>query len=118
MTLALADVRIGDTSAADPKLLLSFLEPVNPSAPVSPVRASCDQELTRGHQTPSPRPLLKIRIASTTDPGTAAKQSAIRLTATGFTYTLHPNLDWVNELARFAKAPPGVRAESFRVKIP
>ncbi|KAG8933304.1 autophagy- protein 2 [Tulasnella sp. 417] len=90
VTLALADVRIGDTSAEDPKALLSFLEPVNPSAPA-----------------PSPRPLLKIRITSTTDPGTAAKQSAIRLTATGFTYTLHPNLDWVNDLARFAKAPPG-----------
>ncbi|KIO29524.1 hypothetical protein M407DRAFT_70393 [Tulasnella calospora MUT 4182] len=91
VTLALADVRIEDTSAADPKSLLSFLEPVNPSAPVSFAHAF-------------------VRITSTTDPGTAAKQSAIRLTATGFTYTLHPNLDWINELARFAKAPPGVRA--------
>lgn len=53
-------------------------------------------------------PLLKLRFVSITLKDANAKQSRIKLTLFGFTYTFHPDLAWVTDLAEFSKAPPGV----------
>jgi autophagy-related protein 2 len=53
-------------------------------------------------------PLLKLRLVSITLKDANAKQSRIRLTLFGFTYTFHPDLAWATDLAEFVKAPPGV----------
>ncbi|CAL1704672.1 unnamed protein product [Somion occarium] len=54
------------------------------------------------------RSLLKLRFASLVVAGTTAKESRIRLTISGITYTFLPNLKWIQDLTDFAKAPPGV----------
>ena len=54
-------------------------------------------------------PLLKLRFVSITLKDANAKQSRVKLTLFGFTYTFHPDLAWVSDLSEFAKAPPGVR---------
>jgi hypothetical protein len=53
-------------------------------------------------------PLLKLRFVSITLKDANAKQSRIKLTLFGFTFTFHPDLAWVTDLAAFVKAPPGV----------
>ena len=53
-------------------------------------------------------PLLKLRFVSITLKDANAKQSRIRLTLFGFTYSFHPDLAWVTDLSEFVKAPPGV----------
>lgn len=62
----------------------------------------------RGLQMTPTLPLLKLRFVSITLKDANAKQSRIRLTLFGFTYTFHPDLAWVTDLSEFAKAPPGV----------
>ncbi|KAH0830763.1 hypothetical protein J3R83DRAFT_2245, partial [Lanmaoa asiatica] len=56
----------------------------------------------------APRPSVKSRITSLIVPETTAKESRIKLSFWGF--TVHPPLDgsFGNDLAVFAKAPPGV----------
>ncbi|GJE87153.1 autophagy-related protein 2 [Phanerochaete sordida] len=52
--------------------------------------------------------LLKLRFTSFVVANTTAKESRIKLTLFGVTYTLYPDLQWISDLAEFAKAPPGV----------
>ena len=60
------------------------------------------------HQSPNPRSLLSLRFTSLVVPGTTAKESKVKVTLCGVTYTFTPNLEWIQELSNFAKAPPGV----------
>ncbi|KAG1878016.1 hypothetical protein DFJ58DRAFT_753708 [Suillus subalutaceus] len=55
-----------------------------------------------------PRPMVKARFASLVVPETGAKETKIRLALWGFTCHVYPNLQWISDLARFIKAPPGV----------
>lgn len=52
--------------------------------------------------------LLKLRFTSFVVANTTAKESRVKLTVCGITYTVHPDLQWLSDLAEFAKAPPGV----------
>ncbi|OCH92227.1 hypothetical protein OBBRIDRAFT_869049 [Obba rivulosa] len=54
------------------------------------------------------RPALKVRFVSLTVPETVAKESRVKLTICGLTCNVLPEFDWVQDLATFAKAPPGV----------
>ena len=60
-------------------------------------------------QSSASRPSVKARIMSLVVPETTAKESRIKLSLWG--YTVYPLLDgsFGNDLAVFAKAPPGVR---------
>ncbi|KAG1803777.1 uncharacterized protein HD556DRAFT_1330227 [Suillus plorans] len=55
-----------------------------------------------------PRPMVKARFTSLVVPETGAKETKIRLALWGFTCHVYPNLQWISDLARFMKAPPGV----------
>ncbi|KAG1891100.1 hypothetical protein F4604DRAFT_1567203 [Suillus subluteus] len=55
-----------------------------------------------------PRPMVKARFTSLVVPETGAKETKIRLALWGFTCHVYPNLQWISDLARFIKAPPGV----------
>ncbi|KAH9935004.1 uncharacterized protein B0H18DRAFT_1082721 [Fomitopsis serialis] len=50
---------------------------------------------------------LKVRFISLVVPETTAKESRVKLTLRGITFTVHPDFDWISDLAAFAKAPPG-----------
>lgn len=52
--------------------------------------------------------MLKLRFVSLAIPETKAKESRVKVTLSGITYTFHPSVQWMTELTRFAKAPPGV----------
>ncbi|KAG2144870.1 hypothetical protein BD769DRAFT_1661009 [Suillus cothurnatus] len=55
-----------------------------------------------------PRPMVKARFTSLVVPESGAKETKIRLALWGFTCHVYPNLQWISDLARFIKAPPGV----------
>ncbi|KAG1782593.1 hypothetical protein EV702DRAFT_1232405, partial [Suillus placidus] len=55
-----------------------------------------------------PRPMVKARFTSLVVPETGAKETKIRSALWGFTCHVYPNLQWISDLARFMKAPPGV----------
>ncbi|KAH7103957.1 hypothetical protein BKA62DRAFT_695150 [Auriculariales sp. MPI-PUGE-AT-0066] len=59
-------------------------------------------------------PIVKVRFASSTDPGTRAKEARIRVTLYGFTFILSSDFDWATDLAAFVKNPPG----TFEVVVP
>ena len=65
--------------------------------------------LTVLRQASAPQSMLKIRFVSLILPETNAKESRVKVTLSGFTYTVHADLDWISDLGRFAKAPPDVR---------
>ncbi|KAI0345175.1 hypothetical protein BDW22DRAFT_1370943 [Trametopsis cervina] len=54
------------------------------------------------------QPLVKLRFTSLVVSDSIAKESRIKLTVCGATYTLHPNIAWISDIAKFVKAPPGV----------
>jgi len=43
-------------------------------------------------------------------PETNTRETRVKLTLCGFTYTFFPDLDWMADLAEFGKNPPGVRS--------
>ncbi|KAG1753407.1 hypothetical protein EDB19DRAFT_1669210 [Suillus lakei] len=55
-----------------------------------------------------PRPMVKARFTSLVVPETGAKETKIRLALWGFTCYIYPDLQWISDVARFMKAPPGV----------
>ncbi|KAJ7581343.1 hypothetical protein C8J56DRAFT_959789 [Mycena floridula] len=57
--------------------------------------------------TSSPKTPLKLRFTSLVIPTTTVKESRVRLSLWGFTYNLTSEVDWISDLASFAKAPPG-----------
>jgi autophagy-related protein 2 len=62
------------------------------------------------HETQSsvPRPMVKARFISFIIPETSAKETKIRLNLWGFTYHVHPDLQWISDVGQFVKTPPGV----------
>ncbi|THH20691.1 hypothetical protein EW146_g715 [Bondarzewia mesenterica] len=87
VTLSVMDVNIMDRHSSPSTPFLSL---VTPRSLVS-----------------SPRPLAKIRFTSLVAPESIAKESRVRLTLCGFLYNLVPDFQWIADLARFAKSPPG-----------
>ncbi|KAF8559774.1 hypothetical protein OG21DRAFT_1503004 [Imleria badia] len=88
ITACIMDLRVADTSSEGDYVLLV-------------------QSPTRSFSS-APRPSVKSRITSLVVPETTAKESRIKLSLWGF--TVHPPHDgsFANDLAVFAKAPPGV----------
>ncbi|KAJ8078907.1 autophagy- protein 2 [Marasmius tenuissimus] len=60
------------------------------------------------------QPLLKLRFTSLTIPGTASKESRIRISLSGFTYSFSTDTSWILDLGKFASAPPG----AFETVVP
>ena len=52
--------------------------------------------------------MVKLRFVSLLMPETTAKESKVKLTMWGFTFTLFPDIGWISDLAAFSKSPPGV----------
>lgn len=52
--------------------------------------------------------MVKLRFISLIVPETTAKEARIHLTLCGFEHTVHPDIAWIEDLATFSKAPPGV----------
>lgn len=64
----------------------------------------------------APQSMIKLRFKSLVVPETQAKESKIRLTLVGFTFTLYSDLEWVSDLTAFSKSPPGVsKSTIFRI---
>ncbi|KAG6898364.1 hypothetical protein C0992_009039 [Termitomyces sp. T32_za158] len=60
----------------------------------------------RGLTSP-PNSMVKIRFTSLILPGTAAKESRLKLTLSGLTFTFFSDLAWIKDLGSFAQSPPG-----------
>lgn len=41
-------------------------------------------------------------------PEIKSKETRVKLTICGFTFSLYPDMDWIADLAEFSKNPPGV----------
>ncbi|KAF9246321.1 hypothetical protein BU15DRAFT_70422 [Melanogaster broomeanus] len=89
VTAGIMDIRIADTSNDGNYVPLIIL-----TAPRSLASA--------------PKPMVKTRIISLVVPETTVKESRIKLSLWGFTVHVPPDLRVANDLAVFAKAPPGV----------
>ncbi|KAI0082632.1 hypothetical protein K474DRAFT_1610655 [Panus rudis PR-1116 ss-1] len=97
ITLGIMDLTISDIdnqSSNGSKVLLSLTTPRHLSSRV--------------------QSLLKLRFTSLVVPGTTAKESKVKVTFAGITYTAFPDFDWIQDLIRFAKAPPG----TFETVVP
>ncbi|KZT70159.1 hypothetical protein DAEQUDRAFT_226544 [Daedalea quercina L-15889] len=57
---------------------------------------------------------VKVRFVSLVVPETTAKESRIKLTFRGITFTAHPDFSWISDLTSFAEAPPG----AFEAVVP
>ncbi|KAG6845341.1 hypothetical protein H0H87_010798 [Tephrocybe sp. NHM501043] len=57
--------------------------------------------------TSAPKSMVKLRFTSLLLPGTVLKESRVKLTLSGFTFTAYPDLTWMTDLANFAQSPPG-----------
>ncbi|KAL5490249.1 ATG2 [Sanghuangporus weigelae] len=56
----------------------------------------------------SKRPsVLRIRFRSVVLPGTAAKESRVRMVLNGLTFDLWSDVTWIQDLTSFIKSPPG-----------
>ncbi|KAF8163360.1 hypothetical protein B0H34DRAFT_764867 [Crassisporium funariophilum] len=62
----------------------------------------------------TPKSIIKLQFSTAGLPETHTKETRIKLTMSNFTYTLFPELQWVSDLAIFAKNPPG----TFEAVIP
>ncbi|KAI0065395.1 hypothetical protein BV25DRAFT_1821795 [Artomyces pyxidatus] len=86
-TLSVMDVLVVDRASSSPLPFLTL------TAPRSLLTTS--------------RPLIKLRFISLVVPESTAKESRVKLTLTGFTYNVMPDLQWLTALTIFAKPPPG-----------
>lgn len=64
-------------------------------------------------QSNAAQPLLKLRFASLVVSDSTAKETRIKVTICGITYTLYPDIAWLFDVIQFVKAPPGVCADSL-----
>ncbi|KAF8964063.1 hypothetical protein BDZ97DRAFT_2058708 [Flammula alnicola] len=55
----------------------------------------------------SPKSIVKLSLSTTMIPETNTKETRIKLTMCGFTYSFFPDTHWISDLATFAKNPPG-----------
>ena len=58
--------------------------------------------------------MINLRFASVVLSDTSAKESRIKLLATGFSFIVTADLSWLEDLANFGKAPEGVRFIELR----
>ncbi|KAG5728038.1 Autophagy-related protein 2 [Termitomyces sp. T112] len=54
-----------------------------------------------------PNPMVKLSFTSLILPGTAAKESCLKLTLSSFTFALFSDLAWIKDLSSFVQSPPG-----------
>lgn len=59
-------------------------------------------------QTRQSAPIVLVAFTSAVDPDTRLKESKIDVTLADLTCNLTADLDWIEEVAAFAKAPEGV----------
>ncbi|KAF5380922.1 hypothetical protein D9615_004012 [Tricholomella constricta] len=55
----------------------------------------------------APKSMVKLRFTSLVVPGITAKESRVKLTLSGFTFTIFPDFSWTTDLGVFVKSPPG-----------
>ena len=55
-----------------------------------------------------PKSIVKLRFSTSTAIETQTKETRVKLTMCGFTYTFFPDLNWIYDLIDFGKNPPGV----------
>ncbi|KAG8820739.1 autophagy- protein 2 [Serendipita sp. 400] len=84
----ITDVTLQDTLSDQTKVLFTLTSPRRLFAP--------------------PAPMIRLRLDSVSLPDSKAKQSKVQLTTSKFTLSVYPDLQLFEDLARFAKAPPGV----------
>ncbi|KAH9946106.1 uncharacterized protein BXZ73DRAFT_86295 [Epithele typhae] len=102
VTVGVSELNIFDTTSADRCCYLSLTSPRSWSV--------------------TARSALKLRFTSLIVPETTAKESRVRLTVSGITYTFYPDISWAEDLGRFFKAPPGafesvVPSERTRINL-
>lgn len=59
-------------------------------------------------QTTGSKPLLSVNFTSAVEKETGRKESKANIGFSNSVYHLTPDLAWIDEIALFAKAPPGV----------
>ncbi|KAG6917968.1 hypothetical protein DXG01_017152 [Tephrocybe rancida] len=62
----------------------------------------------------APKPMIKLRFTSLVLPETTSKESRVKLTLSGFTFRVFPDLGWISDLTTFAQSPP----ETFESVVP
>jgi hypothetical protein len=59
--------------------------------------------------------MIRLRFASVSLSDTTAKESRVKLSLHGFTFSMASDLVWINDLGMFAKAPEGVNTTSYSI---
>jgi len=103
-------------------LTLSEISPSNSSSPILRLTVPYDvvrlsNYLSIGYthnfaQLASSNSLIKLRYVGAVDPETFAKETRVRLSLSGFTYFLSPDISWMIDLGSFFSAPEGVSGSS------
>ncbi|KAF8798079.1 hypothetical protein BYT27DRAFT_7203788 [Phlegmacium glaucopus] len=62
----------------------------------------------------APKSMVKLRLSTAIMPEVNAKETRIKLTLSSFTSTFFPDIQWISDLTKFAKNPPG----TFEAVIP
>lgn len=83
-----------------------------PSAPIHMLSRTLPRSLLAASA-----PIVKVGFTSSVEKETGLKESKIQLVLGNFTYFLTADLDWLQELSRFAKAPAGVSALSCTLRL-
>ncbi|KAF8317481.1 hypothetical protein DL93DRAFT_2165719 [Clavulina sp. PMI_390] len=60
------------------------------------------------------KPMVQLRFASVSVSDAVAKESRIRTSLHGLTFVMNADIKWINDVAAFAKAPPG----AFETVVP
>jgi hypothetical protein len=106
--VSIMDVKVADTSSSELQVPLFHL-----TTPREIVRVCLWGErlkyLTMHPQTAEPQPMINLRFASVVLGDTSAKESRIKLLASGFSFVVTTDFTWMEDLANFGKAPEGVR---------
>ncbi|KAG8750363.1 autophagy- protein 2 [Ceratobasidium sp. 428] len=63
------------------------------------------------------KPVIKLSLNAITDPETNGRENRVKLTLAGITFTLAKTYAWANDLAIFAKAPPGAVVPTERLRL-
>ena len=95
VTLGVTDISVLETSPSGS--LLSFLGLTTPSDMVNFLSLwirRCTHSSDQGNHTQA---MLKLRVTSFVVANTTAKESRIKVTLYGATFSLHPDLQWIND---------------------
>ena len=106
---AILDLRVVDKSADEQELPILFLTKARSMVctlfPITPKHVSL--RLLRS-QTSELIPMIHLRFASVAVSDTVAKESRVKASLHGFTLLVADGVAWMNDVASFVKAPPGV----------